>query len=1034
MSEAVAVFGSLRLGAAMRAGTRAAVPLLVGQSLRVYATFYAQDTGSAATVSDVSFLVKKPNNVVLEYRGDNVEGSGAEYDINIGIDLAGSYIVQLFCAGPVEALAQYAFSASNPLGLPTDASPPWVDVDTGAIITPSGHAVEAQRIDRLPALDEPEDADILPVVRDGSAGTVSWLDLRNAVIAGAPVQSVAGREGDVVLGITDITALQAALAAKAIGPDITAYGAVGDGETDCTAAVNAAMEDGVAVRFPAGDWVVNGPIIEPAGLSVWVGVPGKTRVLRDSVVEAGAPWLVFSRPIIAHDIEFDAGALLTTGSSRAVWVNKALYAQFLRCEFNHSAAASGSGLVIWGADDRANQRYEVIDCSARENETRGIFLSDVVAADVRGCLAESNGDGSTKGVGIIVSLAALPPSASNINSRVRLSGNRAGRQKIGIVCGAFDPTTGDPTFDPLVADALIEGNDCYDNFGYGITTAGYRVTVANNLITYSLGASATAGAMALTATYLTSLGNMCNVPGAYWGIDFGGCYMASSLGDHVAGAAGICFNVGASQYATLSDFTAMPAGSDAHGIECPGVDSGGGITYPHTTKSIRIRGGRVALDDAGQIGISATAMAEGVSIENVDFLGTGGALAERAVIARAQLVGISGCRWNDNAVCEAAPSAGTLIVPDIFDIVRVLGTEASVTSLFTYSRSLCFGAVVGVEVIEPGEDYTSMTLTASGAGSGAAFNPFLRDGGLLGARVSSPGSGYVPGSTTIAVTGDGTGCVVAAVVDAAAPKSRRLILISDAGFSLARAGLRQFQYNAGPGGTYVPADAAIEVIESDGDWLVVSPAIRDSGLLVGTGTISGTGTASIGLGNNVSGRAGLAVGEFNTVAAFRAIALGRYAADKGATHSIAHAGNRFATNGDAQERQQPFMATLTGAGSVRLTADAASILSAGGNSFPVGAGSALLLRGHFVAKDGTSNTRCAWELSGMLAFRAPDGLSFTVDGQTLTKSPLAGVGASTWALAITADVARGCLDITFTNGAVDQVVRLSGKIYAQEVV
>lgn len=812
------------------------------------------------------------------------------------------------------------------------------------------------------------------------------------------------------------------------------FGARGDGVTDDTAAVNRAMAVGPVV-FGAGEFAVNGPLVIPgSGSVVWVGALGATRVVRTVAPGAGAGWLTFTGATEMSDIEFDAGADFS-GGGRGVWFNRSPSVRLTRCGFLNNGATngSGSGVILWGSDTVDEQHYTLTDCYARGNYLHGVFLSDVIRASVQGGIFEDNAVGGS-GAGLMISLATSPPSDTNINREVSVRGIRAGRQRWGIVCGAYNPLDASPTFTPYAADVLLEGNTLYDNTSYGISLAGYRIKVVANQITYSLGPSLVAGAMALTGTYLTSMGNTAIMPEAKWGIDYGGAYEGKAIGDYVEGS-DIGFNVGACTRMELIGFTARDFGDV--GVECPGPDSGNGLTFEFATSGIRLRGGKIVLTDSAQIGVSVTSQAAGVVIDSVDFYGSGSATAERAVIARARLAGISGCRWNDGDTVDVAPSGGSnlLIVPDIFDNVRVLGTGVTVGSVFTYSRNLTYGAITGVVVTDPGEGYTTMSISAGGAGSGATFAPFLRDGALQGARIPTGGTGYVPGSTPLTVTGDGTGCVVTAVVDTRPAPNRRLRLIADGGFTLSRAGLRQFQYNGGPDATYVPALGTIDLVAdpATADWWLAGSGARGAGNILGQSTVSGVGTGAIGLSNLVSGRCGLALGEFTTVSGFRSVALGRFSHDRGATHAIAHAGNRFSANGDAQEREQPIMGTLVGVGSVRLTADGAAILVSGANGMPLQTSSAFSFRGYVIAKAPVSNHRASWVLEGQ-GFRNAAGGTITIDGATVTKSSFSTGGTTDWSVTVTADDATGSLAVTLVNASGTQTIRAFGKVFIEEVI
>lgn len=102
------------------------------------------------------------------------------------------------------------------------------------------------------------------------------------------------------------------------------------------------------------------------------------------------------------------------------------------------------------------------------------------------------------------------------------------------------------------------------------------------------------------------------------------------------------------------------------------------------------------------------------------------------------------------------------------------------------------GRVVDVITENPGEGYSEVYLTVhSATGSGAKVRAYIGQsdlaseqsiveqtaiaGAIYNIKVSEPGEGYQPSTTTVTVTGNGTGCVAEAVLDAGRVKRIKIV-------------------------------------------------------------------------------------------------------------------------------------------------------------------------------------------------------------------------------------------------------------------
>ncbi|MGG5811485.1 right-handed parallel beta-helix repeat-containing protein [Falsiroseomonas sp. CW058] len=237
-----------------------------GESLRVLADFADQVAATPAAVAGVEFRLRKPDGTVLVLSGAAVGGAAATWWVDVGLDQAGAWAVRVSCAGPTEAVDERVFDCVASAVVPADGAPPWVDAGSGALITPSGQPVTAQRIDNLPALGAPLEEDLLPVVRGGQGGRVSWQGLRDAAAAArqddlAPLLPVANiiRDGEFTAA---------------------GFGAVPDGTTDNAAALQLLLTRGagreVRIRRTAAGSIYR--------LAAGLVVPPRTRVIIDGGV------------------------------------------------------------------------------------------------------------------------------------------------------------------------------------------------------------------------------------------------------------------------------------------------------------------------------------------------------------------------------------------------------------------------------------------------------------------------------------------------------------------------------------------------------------------------------------------------------------------------------------------------------------------------------------------------------------------------------------------------------------------------------
>ena len=203
----------------------------------------------------------------------------------------------------------------------------------GANLALSGGVLSASapplNLAALPAGVAPGVADVAVLGQGGRLVSVPYT----AYVAG--IANVAGLNGSAltvsVNGTPDARTL-AAIAGDTV--PVEAFGAAGDGVTDDSAAIAAAVASGRPVRFGPRTYMVNGQwTIVQAG-AVLLGVPGATVLRRGSQTGNGAWIAVQADRFTAEGIIFDANKSAVGVNSWGVLVtNVCATSRFDRCAF-----------------------------------------------------------------------------------------------------------------------------------------------------------------------------------------------------------------------------------------------------------------------------------------------------------------------------------------------------------------------------------------------------------------------------------------------------------------------------------------------------------------------------------------------------------------------------------------------------------------------------------------------------------------------------------------------------------------------------
>ncbi len=691
-------------------------------------------------------------------------------------------------------------------------------ISVGANLTLSNNSLSANAapfdIVALPSTNLPNASDLIPLGQGGVNKAISYAQFM-AGLPGLPAVPA----GDMIALAAGATTARTLNEISANAVAIEDFGAAGDGVTDDSAALLAAIASGHEVRFGPKTYIINGEC-NITGISVSLrGVAGMTILQRGSQIRTGLSstpaWLnITASQFFADGIIFDANRNVTINGWGVVIQPGCTAANITRCLFrNAMGTIYGWGLAI-NANDPAVTEHHIHDCEFTANAVDGMWVAASDAVSVTMCRAHDN---TRHGLYI----DSQDPQLILKIRKVHILGNNCWNNQSGIVVGNFNATNTEPgvygNANPDILAGLVAHNNVHDNLNYGISISGRNILVTGNLCTNN-SANGGAGAGILANTGYCAITNNMISGASPFGIDSGGAIFTNITGNYINGAS-IGLNAGGSQNCVLRGNYIQDCTNIAINIE--NVESDGrGNNFGIACNQLSITDNWIYYQPGGQ-GIIVRDGAQNILIAQNNVVANAGADPQASLLAFSDTLTIRNNMLNYATSWAANPQtihgANTLLYPDIVDSVAVSQSSGLISSIMSAQGNTYTGQICFAKLTNNGQNYTNASVSFNGAGSGATGSVFLANGQVIGIAISNGGVGYGPGTTAI-ISGDGTGATATVQVGVPVPQDRMLSVQCGATTGFAAAGSSPAQANWTGSDITIEAGASIDWVGTNGGW------------------------------------------------------------------------------------------------------------------------------------------------------------------------------------------------------------------------